>query len=262
MSATLSFHRPQFHQLLRTFCIPADPIGRLTLRIVGGANTTIESYPHQVSVALRGGCHHCGGSIISSNYVITAAHCVDASIQQNELKIQAGSTVLGEGGSRHHVDKITRHKDYGMKSGVPINDIALVKVKEAFKLDSTRKPIGLYRKGEVAQVGDWAVASGWGVTKNGWSDVLQAVTVPVMAKSTCDDVYKESKGGLSEGQICAGYLAQGGKGVCDQDDGGPVTIDGRLAGIVSWYEGCGLAYKPGVFTEVAYFREWIDENAV
>lgn len=49
---------------------------RLDSRIVGGDETTIEENPWQVSIQLLG-LHSCGGSIISQNTIVTAAHCVD-----------------------------------------------------------------------------------------------------------------------------------------------------------------------------------------
>lgn len=45
-------------------------------RIVGGEETNIKLYPHQVSLQYFGS-HICGGSIISTKYVVTAAHCTD-----------------------------------------------------------------------------------------------------------------------------------------------------------------------------------------
>lgn len=45
-------------------------------RIVGGALTSIQENPWQVSLQAFGN-HNCGGSIVGPNVIITAAHCFD-----------------------------------------------------------------------------------------------------------------------------------------------------------------------------------------
>lgn len=45
-------------------------------RIVGGVETQVNQYPWMVLLMYRGR-FYCGGSVISSFYVVTAAHCVD-----------------------------------------------------------------------------------------------------------------------------------------------------------------------------------------
>ena len=60
--------------------------------------------------------------------------------------------------------------------------------------------------------------------------------------------------------MCAGSE---GLDSCQRDSGGPLTCDGDDAvhcGIVSWGYGCGVAGFPGVYTETAMFRDWIEEN--
>ena len=63
--------------------------------------------------------------------------------------------------------------------------------------------------------------------------------------------------------MCAGYK-QGGIDACDADSGGPLTckIGGKfqIHGIISWGEGCGKPRRPGVYTNVKHYLNWIDET--
>lgn len=115
----------------------------------------------------------------------------------------------------------------------------------------------MFKTNETSIPGVDAVVSGWGRLSNkSLPNYLQSVTIPIVKQKTCNLAYK-SVGGLDVGQICAGYYGIGGKSPCNGDSGGPLTIDGKLAGIVSYGEGCGNPYYPAVFTEVAYFYNWI-----
>ncbi|XP_014211984.1 trypsin beta-like [Copidosoma floridanum] len=228
-------------------------------RIVGGENAKIETFPHQVSLQ-RYGSHVCGGSIVSASHVLTAGHCVGMSPKQ--LTVRAGTSEWGTGGSLHKVAEILRHDNYGINSnGVPQNDVAVLRLVEPFVLDDTRQPIELFNTSEEAPPGVKAVITGWGSTGKGMPIQLQAVSIPIVSKDICNDAYK-SFGGLPEGQICASYYGSGGKDSCQGDSGGPLTIEGRLAGIVSWGNGCAAAYYPGVYTEVSHYRRWIENHTL
>lgn len=218
----------------------------------------IETYPYQISLELYGR-HSCGGSIVSEYYVVTAGHCVTTPAE--DLTVRAGSSIQGKAGSVHQVDKIVRHEKYALDDqGVPHNDVAVLRVKEAFQFDDKRQPINLYDVDEEAKAGIMAVVTGWGKTIQGFPIQLQTVSVPVVSKELCNTAYKNF-GGLPEGQICAAYYDEGGKDACQGDSGGPLTIEGRLAGIVSWGNGCAQANYPGVYTEIAAHRDWINEHA-
>lgn len=229
-------------------------------RIVGGEDTVIETYPYQASLQYNGR-HMCGASIISKNYLITAGHCIMN--PTSALSVRVGSTYHSRGGSIHQVIKATRHENYKTNSaGVPVNDVAVLKVKQPFVFGDNVQPINLFSLNEVSNAGEKATITGWGTTSSGGSipSQLQTVSIPIITKELCSEAYQRY-GGLPDGQICAAYYGEGGKDACQGDSGGPLAIDGRLAGVVSWGNGCAQAYYPGAYTEVAYYREWIEKNA-
>ncbi|XP_044019239.1 trypsin-1-like [Aphidius gifuensis] len=233
---------------------PFTPNGR----IVGGKPVDIQDAPHQVSLQ-NYGFGFCGGTIIGSQWVLTAAHC--AVYTASQITVRAGSTTKGSGGSVHTVSKVIKHEKYKTNMyGVPINDVALLKINEPFTFDETRQAIELFSFKEEIVEGIHSVITGWGAVFEGGAttEVLNTVSVPIVSKEACDKAYSVY-GGLPDGQICAAH-PDGGKDACQGDSGGPLTVDGRLAGIVSWGNGCARPRYPGVYTEVAYFRDWIQEK--
>ncbi|XP_033213877.1 trypsin-1-like [Belonocnema kinseyi] len=234
---------------------PFTPNGR----IVGGDSVSIQEYPHQVSLQAYG-FGFCGGSIISADWVLTAGHCT--SYPSAWITVRAGTSQFNSGGSIHEVEEVVRHENYRTNlHGIPENDVALLKLKTPLELDATRKPVSLFDQDEEAVEGSLSTITGWGALKEGGSTsrVLQTVNVPIVSKELCSKAYS-SYGGLPDGQICAAH-PKGGKDACQGDSGGPLTIYGRLAGIVSWGNGCARKGFPGVYTEVASFRDWIVRHA-
>ncbi|XP_058808150.1 trypsin-1-like [Phymastichus coffea] len=227
-------------------------------RIIGGDDAEITTYPYQVSLQIFDR-HVCGGSIIDKNYVVTACHCVD-DLLARDIIVRVGSSKIDQGGSIHQVMEVIRKEDCYVNSyGNPTNDIALLRLKEHIHFDDTRQPIDLFKQGEVSAPGNMSVITGWGDTGKGISTQLQTVTVPIIDKKLCNNAYKRY-GGVPAGEICAGYYGIGGKDTCIGDSGGPLTINGRLAGITSWGLGCAEADFPGVYTEIAYYRDWIKKH--
>ncbi|XP_053594601.1 uncharacterized protein LOC103570336 [Microplitis demolitor] len=233
---------------------PFTPHGR----IVGGKPTDVKEVPHQVSLQVYGFAF-CGGTIVAEDWVLTAAHC--AVYSASAIEVRAGTSTKGSGGTLHGVSKIIVHENFKTnRYGIPINDVALLKLSTPFDVDEFRQPIDLFEFREEAIEGIHSTITGWGATVEGGStpEVLNTVDVPIISKKECHDAYI-SFGGLPEGQICAAY-PEGGKDACQGDSGGPLTIQGRLAGIVSWGNGCARPGYPGVYTEVASFRDWIDDK--
>jgi secreted trypsin-like serine protease len=143
-------------------------------------------------------------------------------------------------------------------------DIALLEVEE----DLSGLPIaGLTAANETAHLGasSTVTVSGWGTlsfdAQRGTTQ-LQEVSIPLVSREICNRPASYD-GVITENMICAGRV-QGGQDSCQGDSGGPATTivgnERRLAGIVSWGEGCGFPQKYGVYTRVARFGDWVREK--
>jgi len=117
---------------------------------------------------------------------------------------------------------------------------------------------------DVYATGTPSTVVGWGDTtgRGDYSPTLRKVVVPLVSDSTCGSAYPGGRLGTYDAaaMVCAGER-KGGKDACSADSGGPLLIGGKVAGIVSWGDGCALPRKPGVYTRVAAFARDIRDAA-
>ncbi|XP_024072007.1 prostasin-like [Terrapene carolina triunguis] len=247
-------------------------------RIIGGQDAQEGRWPWQVSVQVNG-AHICGGSLISAQWVVSAAHCFEPSVPYSKYQLVLGAhqllplspkPVLAE------VQEIVSHLSYNDKSFVA--DIALVRLKKPVESTQFIWPISLPGASRQFPVGNMCSVTGWGrveVTKPlPRPQTLQELKVPIISTATCNDRYntliphsplgpERIKGDM----ICAGYMDSN-KGFCNGDSGGPLACqqDGTwyLAGVVSWFMTrnvsgivCSHPTFPGVFTRVTAYDTWI-----
>lgn len=255
------------------FLESVDPPASSGPRIIGGWDAQPGEFPYQVSVrstrrSANSG-HFCGGAILNATVVVTAAHCVAENVPGSgigPLYVVAGSNLLSSGGSRVFVKEKLVHPDYG-----PVYqdyDIALLYLESALPLDGVlMAPVSIQDMQDLPS-GHPCVASGWGRTiySSGapLPDKMQGVDVPIVDFDRCAKYYMEETSEYApiiEAQICAGYEA-GKKDACQGDSGGPLVCKGLLTGIVSWGFGCALPRLPGVYTDVAFLADWIEENVL
>ncbi|XP_073540897.1 trypsin-like isoform X1 [Phyllobates terribilis] len=220
-------------------------------KIVGGYTCAKNSVPWQVS--LYSGYHFCGGSLINSLWVISAAHCYKSSVQ---VRLGEHNIAVSEGTEQFiNSARVIRHASYS--SWTLDNDIMLIKLASAASVNSYVQPIGLPSGCPAA--GTSCLISGWGNTLSSGTNMpnlLQCVDAPVLTAAQCSNAYP---GEITGNMICVGYL-EGGKDSCQGDSGGPVVCNGQLQGIVSWGYGCALRDYPGVYTKVCNYNSWISST--
>ncbi|MCI4624939.1 MAG: serine protease [Candidatus Magnetoovum sp. WYHC-5] len=242
-------------------------------RIVGGTISSSGSWPWQAALVTKGSANDfdgqfCGGSLINSKWVLTAAHC----ITDDSGNIMASSTirvVLGKvqlsssGGERIKVLSIIKHPSYSAEDNT--NDIALIQLMQT----SSQTPVSIASTNDASlyAASKSATVTGWGLTSEGGSasDDLREVTVPIVSSSTCSSAYTSEGVTILDTMLCAG---QTGKDTCNGDSGGPLVVQNAsangyiLAGITSFgsSSGCAAAGKYGVYTNVASFYDWINQQ--
>ncbi|KAL4878712.1 trypsin-like cysteine/serine peptidase domain-containing protein [Aspergillus karnatakaensis] len=232
--------------------------------IIGGTDVPIQEYPYQVSIFVRG-TFAGGGSILSPNTILTAAHCVSGA-SVDSFTVRSGSSARTSGGTLLEVESITIHPQYNQPVALE-NDIALITLAENLTFTEEIQPIalpemdgGTRKVSETPETEDQVVISGWGAVNEGktYSATLRAVTVDVLNSTDCAAAYEDYAFAITEGMFCAG-VEGGGMGTCQGDSGGPVVADGVVVGIVSWEIGCAREESPAVDTRVAHYRDWIAE---
>ncbi|KAL1497621.1 hypothetical protein ABEB36_008551 [Hypothenemus hampei] len=234
-------------------------------RVIGGEETPEGAAPWQAALKHHGK-HRCGGTVISRRVILTAAHCYT----ENLIAVAGTNNIYDQNSHKQHarVESGHLHPDY-KKIGPHSNDIALLILeKPGFKLNEFIKPICLTH--ETPQPGTWCEVTGWGThdpkTPGRPSNILRSAAVPILSLDTCrkKDVYGGQHQTILDNMICAGHL-KGGIDACGGDSGSPLVceLNGKyeLAGLVSWGEGCAEKDRPGVYTDVTSFLDWIKNVA-
>ena len=234
--------------------------------IVGGQPAGPDEYPFQVALLRRGVSNRyqaqfCGGSLISPDTVLTAAHCLEG-MTAGQIDVLVGTHTLapGGGGARLPVRRIRSHP--GFNPDTYANDVGIIQL-------GVERGEELIPTVQAGQNGLWdpgtpATVIGWGNRSANGSDfpfLLHEVEVPILSNAECATQYGNQY--VATKMLCAGDLVNGGEDSCQGDSGGPFFVpDGGSgwvqAGVVSWGILCARRQFPGVYTRLANYTAFIN----
>ncbi|KAG7504291.1 serine protease 27-like [Solea senegalensis] len=234
----------------------------LNTKIVGGESASAGAWPWQVSLH-RFGSHFCGGSLINSQWILTAAHCFSSTSTFGLLVYLGRESQQGVNSNEQSrsVSEVINHPDYDTNTND--NDICLLKLSSAVDFTDYIRPVCLAGSGAVFPAGTSCWVTGWGTIGSSvplpFPEELQEVQVPIVSNTQCRETYSD----LTSNMICAG-LSEGGKDSCQGDSGGPLVSQSGSqwvqSGVVSFGFGCALPNIPGVYARVSEYQSWINSQ--
>ncbi|KAL4640002.1 urokinase-type plasminogen activator isoform X2 [Arapaima gigas] len=248
-------------------------------KIVGGKVTTVESQPWMAAIFRRsqsgGFAFLCGGSLISACWLLTAAHCFPQGPNMDAwwLTVFLGKDALNTTSQgkeqRFYVKEIIVHPNFDNSDGSYDHDIAILKISmndgTCAKATNSVRTICLPPAHQMPHVGSSCVIAGYGKEHEGmWhnSQYLKEAKVNILPQDVCTSTAYYGKM-VTGNMFCAGS-PDWKKDACKGDSGGPLVceVDGSwvLFGVISWGEGCSREFRPGVYTRVSRYSQWIVEK--
>lgn len=246
-------------------------------RIVGGLITDIQRFPFYASLYSAGyGSHVCGGSIISRDWIVTAAHCVDSFPSLHSWHVHMGISSADQIDNTdypYHFDSavsvlvIHPNWDWNTFEG----DIAMMKLETPISAWSGYiQPHCLLIPGHGPSLlpGDQVTVAGFGLTDEDdteASEDLREVEIEIIPKEACNNGFGANW--VLDDMVCAGDL-DGGKDACQGDSGGPLSFyESTSAGDRWWYVGavsfgvgCAREGLGGVYSSGGYYSAWLQDT--
>ncbi|XP_014640193.1 PREDICTED: transmembrane protease serine 11A [Ceratotherium simum simum] len=227
-------------------------------RIMSGEIAAKAAWPWQASLQ-RNNVHQCGATLISNTWLITAAHCFKNNVNPRQWTVSFGTTI-NPPLMKRNIKRIIVHEKY--HSPEREYDIAVVQFSPRVTFTDDIRRVCLPEASASFQPNSTVYITGFGALFYGGESQnnLREARLKIISDDVCKQPHVYGSD-IKFGMFCAGYL-EGIYDACRGDSGGPLVIKDLkdtwyLIGIVSWGDNCGQKNKPGVYTNVAYYRNWI-----
>uniref|UniRef100_A0A4W3K4L2 Chymotrypsinogen B-like n=1 Tax=Callorhinchus milii TaxID=7868 RepID=A0A4W3K4L2_CALMI len=248
----------------------------ISARIANGEVAAPGSWPWQASIQDRSDWHFCGGSLIQSQWVITAAQC---GVRANDHRV-----ILGVSDRNLHslFLQVIVHPQYNPKT--MSYDMALLKLEMPVTVNDHVSTVCLPTATDLFPSGMFCTTTGWGLTNPNGMDIglptkLHQASLPLVSKSECEKKWGSSSI-ISDDMLCAGgagatsclvrsesgqfCLSNASLIVGSGDAGSPLVCEKNnawyLVGVVSWgTASCNLSI-PAVYARVTQAQPWIDQT--
>lgn len=239
-------------------------------RIVNGLPAAHGEFPWQIS--LRFGSyknqpkqHICGGTLITPGWVLCAAHCFMNDKTPSNFRVRVGEWHLNDDDGTEkdiEVEKIITHRAFMYPHPIE-HDIALLKLAEEVDFSGPYAgPACMPNAGEDYHGAEGCWLSGWGLINppTGMPNSLQKLQGRIWSDAALQARWP--------GSIWPGMIGFGTdrNSACMGDSGGPLVCPSQsrpgqydVIGVVSWGS-TTCQDRPGVFTEVTHFLDWIEKH--
>lgn len=220
-------------------------------KVLHGGPCEQMSHPYQAALYTSGHLL-CGGVLVHPLWVLTAAHC-----KKPNLRVYLGKHNIHERESFQEESSVVRavpHPRYN--AATHDQDIMLLRLRRPASLSDRIHPLDL--ETDCSANHTTCHILGWGKTQDGvFPNTIQCAYVHLVPREKCMQAYPDQ---ITRNMVCAGDEKYG-KDSCQGDSGGPLVCGDRLRGLVSWGNiPCGSKDKPGVYTDVCRYGQWIQRT--
>ncbi|XP_065204220.1 serine protease persephone-like [Planococcus citri] len=268
----------------------------MTARIIGGTRTQVREYPHMALIGYekelnRGPVKwNCAGSLISENFVMSAAYCVRESwftdgppqwVLLGELDKPATWSPFASSktiesakyNEYYRIIKIHEHPNYNTPTRY--NDIVLFELNTTVTFSPRVRPACLYTSTTDLPINTKAIITGWGENDTDvlYDSTLLKATIAIVDPEDCSTSFPPKRTFYKaptfdpKTMICAGDIDNDTKPYYG-DGGGPLQISmpervgmWNIIGVIPCgsfrYGGCGKHENPSIYTKVSHYLDWI-----